>query len=490
MKAFKETSADFARAVAMAAQGQKDSDGNASITEVLQKRYDEATSNDEKANLQRRIDALEYFKASGDISRTQTFDTISIGQEGELNNGALRDFNKKLSWIFHHGERANREITLLAAFDLEFARTGDEMKALDYAREANNRAHGDYAPANAPRIFRGWPAAIALQFKKYSQMMLFLWGKAAADHLNGWQKLPEGPEREAARTASREAGKTLAGLFVMQGAFAGMMGMPLAGALTVVLNALGDALDDDDEPFDIWKEARTALTEMGGETFATTVCKGAINAFTPVNAADRMSLSDVIFKPPLQEMEGRDLATHYLAEMTGPGGGILVKLMQSASLIGDGEMFRAAEQAMPKVVADTLKAYRYSTEDARTMNGDLIKEMEPIEILLQMGGFSSSALEVAQTEKSYAKGAEKSIGEARQKLINNAVRAKEAGEPVDQDTITSWNARHPTWKIYTENISRSAQTKKENEKRRGDRGYAVNPKLAYMYEKFDLDESE
>lgn len=461
----------------------RDEDGNISISVGLERKLKTLTfGTPEYTKIENELRALDVFKNSGDISRTQTFELIGIGQEGEEHGGKLQDFSKWAGWIFHAGERANREITLMAGYRLARESGMGHEESIAEARRMNNLAHGDYSSENAARIFRGWPSQIALQYKKYTQMQLYLWGSTA---LNAIRLIKDRNSQEG-----REAARTLGGLFVMQSAFAGAMGLPLMGATTAIINAIGGLFDDEDEPFDVEDEIRVWIAQNFGEKAATAVMKGALNALTPANIGDRLSLRNILFTEPMVELEGRDAATNYMASMFGPTGGTVKKLFEAGSLLSDGELLRGAEMATPKFIADLIKSWRYFDQDAQTLNHQKLKDMTAMENMFQLAGFSSSRLEELYAERSMVKQRESSIREYRQKLLNDAVRAEEEGKEVDIDAIQAFNEKYPMKAIVPQSIARSEKTRNKYREESEDRGYAIDPKLDFLYEEYDLDDSE
>jgi hypothetical protein len=461
----------------------RDEDGNISISVGLERKLKTLTfGTPEYTKIENELRALDVFKNSGDISRTQTFELIGIGQEGEEHGGKLQDFSKWAGWIFHAGERANREITLMAGYRLARESGMGHEESIAEARRMNNLAHGDYSAENAARIFRGWPSQIALQYKKYTQMQLYLWGSTA---LNAIRLIKDRNSQEG-----REAARTLGGLFVMQSAFAGAMGLPLMGATTAIINAIGGLFDDEDEPFDVEDEIRVWIAQNFGEKAATAVMKGALNALTPANIGDRLSLRNIMFTEPMVELEGRDAATNYMASMFGPTGGTVKKLFEAGSLLSDGELLRGAEMATPKFLADLIKSWRYFDQDAQTLNHQKLKDMTAMENMFQLAGFSSSRLEELYAERSMVKQREASIREYRQKLLNDAVRAEEEGKEVDIDAIQAFNEKYPMKAIVPQSIARSEKTRNKYREASEDRGYAIDPKLEFLYEEYDLDDSE
>lgn len=511
LKTFNQAYAEF---IASVRNSKYDENGNASIAPIMRERLDKMTFNSpEYMELKGELDALELFKQDGTVSRTQTMDIMGIGKEGYQHGGKLGDFSKKMGWMFHHAERLNREVTLVASYRLARAEAlkkgikmgisrnedvGEWADAVEYARYVNDRSQLNYSPDNAARIFRGWPSAIALQFKKYQQGMLFLWGRTLADKLNGWKDMPDGTQEEkdakaAAKLESQQAGRTFAALLTMQMSFAGALGLPLVGALTATLNGLVNAITDPDEPWDWRREVRVGLTDLMGEFFATAATKGLFNAFSTLgiplgDIAGRMSLADTIFREPMQNMEGRDEVTQYLSSIAGPFGGLVGNVWEGVRLAGEGDYARGAETASPKVIRDVLKSVRFMSEGASSIDGAQLKEMSFMEIFEQMIGFGSAELEQKYAERGYYKEAEKSILSKRQKILHAAAKARREGDTSQDEAIKEWNERHPLKPITNQNISASINATKLGEKKRGVRGYTTDPDLELAFDLQDYDE--
>jgi hypothetical protein len=95
---------------------------------------------------------------------------------------------------------------------------------------------------------------------------------------------------------------------------------------------------------------------------------------------------------------------------------------------------------------------------------------------------------VLYAERGYNKAAEAAISDARAKLVNKIQKAVTKGEPIPQEELNKWQKDHPSWPITYESIHKSAVRTAKNEQARGIRGYAVNPRLAYLYEQNRLRE--
>jgi hypothetical protein len=347
----------------------------------------------------------------------------------------------------------------------------------------------DYAAENAARIFRGPLAKMAFQFKKYSQGMLFLWGKSFADSIHKLDRADFANQEmfEQARQEQKEARRTFMGLLAMQASLAGITGLPLMGALGVVYGLIGQAAgDDDDEPWDLERDLRLGLSHYFGDTAGEAMAKGIVNSATPINLSSRLDQSNVFFREPMMELEGRDAATNYVAQVFGPTGGTVEKVWQGFSFLADGQVMRGAEQLLPKFVSDLVKAGRFATEDVTSLHGDKVKDVTGAELFWQTLGFSSSSVERKYAERGYAKASEKAITEARAGIIRDAAEARMSGQMVDRNAIEAWNTEHPDFPITVRSIMSSVKGKRESLERRGDRGFAVNPKLEYLYEDTDL----
>jgi hypothetical protein len=491
VSAFNKTYGEFMAAIKLAKRNDPDSvdeDGNASISVVLERRLRTLTRGTAAyKETESDVKFMQYIKSQGETARTQMQDVIGLSQRGDIEGGKLQEINKSMGWMFHHGERVNREVTLLAAYRLmrdskvSDGRGGMRDSTLEeaqqYAEKATHIGHGDYNAENAARIFRGWPAGIALQFGKYPHLMYYAWGSAFQDTFNGWKKMPAGAERDAVMAEAKEAGSRLIGLAITQFTVAGAFGMPLMGATVMLLNMIGAALTDDDDPWDTKKEARMWLFDLGGEEFATAMTKGFFNAVTPADLGGRLGIADIKFREGKQELEGRDQATQLLVSLFGPTGGLMQKVFEGAKLAGEGEFERAAEQLLPKALGDPLKSARFAAAGATSIRegtkGDKLKDMSPGEVFLQIFGIGSSDLANKYDDRGYAFADKKHIEEARTVLLHRIANAKTEHEEIPSEEWREWNVKYPLKPILPTDVANSIAASKREEKKRGSKGYYV-----------------
>ncbi len=398
---------------------------------------------------------------NGTFDRTRSHDLAGLSEEG-IERGTLhRDIMNASTFMFHKAEVANREITALMAYRMEFAKTGNVNQSIEYANNIVNDTHLDYSSANRPDAFQGNAARVFLQFKMYSQGMTFLWGKAAYDALISKDV---SPERKA------EARNIVLSLVGIQTAMAGVLGLPIGGIL-LAAQALAGLGDDDDDPIDVEIEIRQALNAVFGDDIGRILASGALSE-TGADFAGRLSLSDLWIREPDRELEGKDKAYYLLKTIAGPVAGILEDVLTGVKLIDEGNTQRGIEKMLPHSVSGVAKAYRMLDDGGATsLTGNLIYETSAWEKAIQALGMRPSGLAEQQLQNSAIKNRETAIVEAKSKLINRAALSKMNGDTeAYQETmsdIKEWNAKyseHPKLIIKPITIARSIRSRKANQR--------------------------
>jgi hypothetical protein len=154
-----------------------------------------------------------------------------------------------LGWVFQNSERYNREITLIAAFNLEMKKNGGKVdEAINTAIDFINDTHGTTLTETSPRVFQSGFGKVAFTFKNFAQTMIYLQAKLLRDAVKG-----------ETREVQKLAAKQFLGISAMAFTFAGIQGMPFFGAGTVMADILHDILGDEDEPWDSAAAVRSAV---------------------------------------------------------------------------------------------------------------------------------------------------------------------------------------------------------------------------------------
>jgi hypothetical protein len=125
----------------------------------------------------------------GQLNRSQLYEIIN----GDTRTGLLAKFNAMSGWAFHHGERMNREVTMIASYDLELAKlkkqgiTGEEaeIQAANNAIYTAELTNGSISAAAAPRIAQNPLGKLLFMYKRYGVSMYYMLFKTAKEALKG-----------------------------------------------------------------------------------------------------------------------------------------------------------------------------------------------------------------------------------------------------------------------------------------------------------------
>lgn len=156
--------------------------------------------------------AVEAAISSGVIDKTQAHDLAGVAR-GE-DDSVMWKIRKPMEWasfMFHHAEKFNRQVTFVASYRLARQAGFDTKSAILQARDMTWDTQYNYEQSNRPRIMQGnWQRVIFL-FKQYGQNMTYTLLRNAY----------------LAAKGDKQALRTLAGMLVMHGTFAGILGLSL-----------------------------------------------------------------------------------------------------------------------------------------------------------------------------------------------------------------------------------------------------------------------
>ena len=361
--------------------------------------------------------AVEAAISSGVIDKTQAHDLAGVAR-GE-DDSVMWKIRKPMEWasfMFHHAEKFNRQVTFVASYRLARQAGFNTKSAILQARDMTWDTQYNYEQSNRPRIMQGnWQRVIFL-FKQYGQNMTYTLLRNAY----------------LAAKGDKQALRTLAGMLVMHGTFAGILGLPLVSTLLSAASMLGG---DDDEPWDAEIALRNYLAELLGDDASEVISKGLPRALG-MDLSSRVGLDSLIL-PRMQEgLEGQRAGENTLAAFAGPVFGIGVNAMAGISDIQNGNTLIGTEKLLPKAVRDLVKTYRYATEGIIDKTGVEIMPQENIslsDISQQALGFRSGKIAQAQEGKSAIYKMDKEIGSKRQRLMNRYAKAYMAGDVVAAD---------------------------------------------------------
>ncbi|MBE0583782.1 MAG: PLxRFG domain-containing protein, partial [Desulfofustis sp.] len=408
---------------------------------------------DEKKMFQELVD-------QGVIDVTQAHDLAAAAGTDYLNmSGSKRMVNyaramKIISWPFHVTELANRQVSSLAAYRLAREAGKDHAAAVEVAGKAVMDTHFDYSQENRARHMQGNVARVILLFKQYSQNMTFLLGRSLHQALKG-------ENEEVKRIARAQLYGIVGGHFLVSGA----LGMPFIGVAGGALNMLAAAFGDDDEPWEWDVELRNYLADTVGKDIGEAVSHGPLRLVMPFDVAGRLSLSDLWYRKPSRELEGRAAFQQQLQNILGPTASNAGMWYSGATAIADGEVLRGLEMMMPKAVKDVLKTGRYADEGVRNWKDDvLIEELTALELAGQIIGFTPRRVSEMYESKNAILNTKTKIETRRSKLLNKMVQARIDRDSAEvasvQRDINDFNRANPDFELTWESVYRSMQNRK------------------------------
>ncbi|HGO7127774.1 TPA: PLxRFG domain-containing protein [Neisseria meningitidis] len=392
---------------------------------------EDSLNEDEKAAFQKAVDYGVI-----DLSQAHDLAGVANGDPG-LAGSAWQKVMDKASWLFHHTEKFNRQVTFVAAYRLAKRAGADSDTAFEQAKKATYDGHFDYAAQNRPRFMMGNVAKVVFLFKQYSQNILYALGRNAYLAFKG----------------DKEARKTLAGLLVSHAMASGILGLPFVSTLLAVASMLGS---DDDDPWNAEAALRNMLADTFGDKAGEVMAKG-FSRLTPLDVSGRLGLNQLIF-PDIQDgLAGKKWAESLVVGSTGAVVGAGIGAADGVQKILDGRYMEGLESMLPVAIRNPLKAVRYATDGQVDKSGITVKDdFNLFELAGQAAGFRSSDLALKQEGKSAVYRRDRALSAARAKILSamaKAVMEQDAAALRElRSVVAQWNRKHPERAIKSENI--------------------------------------
>lgn len=426
--------------------------------------------------------AFNRFVADGLIDITATYDQSGLASTPTENYSGLRHKSMKaLTFLFHQAERLNREVVAMTAFRTAYAEATKAglspraafTKAVANAKDVTNRSMFDYSSTNKPRYFQHPVARVVLQFKQFPQQMTFFLAHNLINSIKG-----ESPE------VRREARARFVGTMGMAAIMSGGTGLwgfsTVASVVNAVFNAMAD--DDDELPFDFELAFANWATETFGAQVGMAITRGIPNAVTGLDIGGRVKLDDMWFRDGRKNQDEADALQSFLVDALGPTIGIGINAARAVDLWNQGHGDRAIEAISPAFIKNALIAGRMGREGgATTLRGDMLTEDDsPFTLMMQGLGLRSAELAERQYYNITVKGAEQAILKERQNLLNyygltfmsNDVEANEKAF----DKIMEFNQKHASVAIPAKSIISSIKNRVKKSAQT-DHGMYIDPRL-------------
>ncbi|NDB59036.1 PLxRFG domain-containing protein [bacterium] len=374
-----------------------------------------------------------------------------VGYElSEMRRTTAEDFTGRwakvetfLGWTFQNSERMNREVTLLAAYDLAIQDGKTEEQAIQEALDLTMRAHSHALSEAGPEMFQTGIGKVAFTFKRFAQAQIYNVARLFYQSVKKFN-----PDDETRKLAQKQ----LTGILGMTYVFSGAQGLPLYGAANMFTSALAAMFGDDDEPYDFDESVRSAIGDLG--------YKGPINALTNVDIASRTGFNGMVWRDDPRRLSEVGFTSYFAEHFFGPAFQVGVNVERGAKLLNEGHSYRALETVLPTALRNPLKAMRFANEGALTTNGaPIVDDVNAMSAFLQIFGFSNAELTEAYTRASAMKTAEQKIQARRTALLDLHFLAKSNGD-LDmmselRDKISAYNDANPSYKISGDTLARS-----------------------------------
>jgi hypothetical protein len=407
--------------------------------------YDDPTTPPELA----RYKVLsELLNRRGQANTTMTSDALDMENPA---SSTWTKVNATMGYMFHQGERLNRQVSAMATFDLEMAKIakdkhgGDVTKLTDAelqaaaqeALDATELTNSGALTETAPRFAQSNLGSVIFMYKRFGVSMLYLQARMAKQAVS---KMSTDEEKTIAK-------KQLAGLFATSGLLAGVQGLPLYGVVSFIMNTV--FLDDEDEDFD------TIASTFFGEGMYS----GAINAITGADVAPRIGMTNLVFRS-LPNKEEDSLVLQGLELFAGPVYGVANRALSGIGLINEGETYRGFEKILPSFASNVLKSARYGTEGVTTLRGDpIVEDIGPLAIGAQAIGLAPASYTQQLERNSVDKRIDKAVNTRRTKLLREYYLAKRSNDfgaiQNISEEMREFNQDNPDFPITPDTIDRS-----------------------------------
>ena len=418
---------------------------------------------------------LKELQGRGRIDMTQMMDLAGRASQDNLSrlaktHGSLQDkITKALGFTFHAPEVMNRQVTALATFRMD-RRDHHYQHALESADQAIQKTQFIYSQENRARYMSGNVMRVLTMFKQYSQHIAFLYGRSAQLALTNAQATPE--ERKIAF-------RQLVSMLGIQYAAAGALGLPFIGSVASLFAIMLNAFRDDDDQIDWQVELRNHLADLAGKSTGEVLAHG-VSRLTPWDMSARLGQSDLFFRAPTREREGRAAFMDWVTSFSGPvlgyatnaylGVSDLTKGIQEANA---GRFMRGVEELTPSFLRNAVRAFRYEIEGGvRTRDEYKQLDVNHAEKLGQTFGFSPSRVGEMYESVTAIRNKEHQLVVRRQDLLDRYAHSIQAHDPAFRQRslaeIQAFNAKHPAFAITEATLKRSLLGRSQRERRTRD----------------------
>ena len=417
----------------------RDSDGSLvfSVREDLDlpATKDEADGKVSREELDNLKPLIELASRRGQLNSSFLAETLNVDQSGRKQK-FLDTVTNISALMFHEAEVMNRQVTLITAYDLALNKlTGGKKPTPEQQQQAAEEAiyetqqiNGGATLETGPRFAREGVGRVALMYKNYGIQMYYTMLKTANEALDvaraSYARDLESKGMAAAAASAAadafrsDAAKQLAGVHLSALFFAGVQGIPLYGAATMLFDMF--FLGDDDEEADFYVR-RAIDNEL--------LYRGLVSELTGFDVAQRVKLTDLLFEA--DRFNSNPSPEEELAHLAGgPAWSVYSRGRKGIDKIAEGDLVRGIEDLLPGAVRNAMQAVRFGMEGGiRTRRGDyMYDDITAGDLVAKVFGFPPNEYTKAMDETSAAKRMSDRDRAKRAKLLKKLYVAEQYGD--------------------------------------------------------------
>ena len=323
----------------------------------------------------------------------------------------------------------------LATHRLEMKKSGDPDAAFRAAGDAIQGTQGDYSPANTPLLMQGGRhpfLAPAFTFHKYGQMIYSLLAK------HFYQALA-GQDAETRKIARR----TLMNTMATHAMTAGLHGLPLG--IILLPMAVASFTLGEDKPWNFDQHAHEMLMGVFHDAKVVDAIINGLPTLAGFNVAKRMGIDGLMFDQLPTDNKWSSWAGMVGDTIMGAPGEMLDTIPQMLSDVHHGNYAKAAEQLVPKIVADPIRAYNEAKYGLKDNYGDtIVAHMPANQIIAQALGFEPDAVEEGYAARDAGLAAKDQYKQDRAEAMDKFSTAYHAGSFAEaQAALRQFNSQVP-----------------------------------------------
>lgn len=394
--------------------------------------------------------------------------------------------------MFNQAERFNRQVTLLAAYNLEQGKIKksnggrslskkQKQNAIDESFVRAQFSNGGTSLETGAPILKQGLGRVAGMYKSYGlNMYSTMFASAYTFFNNAYGRTAEG------KKLRNIAFKRLVGVHMSSLLLTGVYGVPLYGAMRLFLD-LTYFEDEEDKTDDVVR------AYFGEGKF-----KGLVNSVTGLNVADRLRLTGLLITEDRFNQTDKSPEEAVVFYMGGPALSTFKRLYRAKENFAEGNIDRGVEDLLPAGLANVVKAFgRYEKDGGiRSKSGaPVYMDITAGEKYGQAFGFAPRDYALIQDQNRYKKRIEMAItteyGEIMAGLRQSILNKKFDDQRKWREKQKDYNKRHPEYPLLESSITTSVKSA-ARARQLLDNGVTLNENVVHLLrgkaaDKFDPD---